>query len=333
MADTASSLPLRGRRQNAEGATPPAVLRRKLTVWQRVRRDKVMLLFCLPGLLYFLVFHYVPLLGYVTAFQDYQPYLGYANSAWVGLSNFATAFGEPDFWSAVGNTLTIALVELVFFFPVPIGLALLLNSVTSDRLRRFVQSVVYLPHFIGWVIIVSIFQQILGGAGVLPDLLDSVGLPRYDMMSDPDAFPWLLTLELAWKDSGWGTIIILAALLNIDKSLYEASAIDGAARFRRLWHVTLPGIAPVIVLLLILNLGQILSVGFEQILLQRDAVGPGAGEILDTYVYFHGIKDGSWGVSAAVGLVKAAIGTVLVLGANKLAHVFGHEGIYRGADR
>lgn len=292
-----------------------------------------MLLLTLPGLLYFLVFHYVPLLGYVVAFEDYQPYLGYLDSAWVGFANFAAAFADPAFWSATGNTLTIALVQLVFFFPVPVGLALLLNSIVSDKVRRFVQSVVYLPHFIGWVIIVSIFQQILGGAGVVPDLLGQLGLPRYDMTTDPAAFPWLLALQVMWKDAGWGTIIILAALLNIDRGLYEASAIDGAGRLRRLWHVTLPGISPVLILLLILNLGQILSVGFEQILLQRDAVGPGAGEVLDTYVYFHGIKDNDWGTSAAVGLVKAVIGTVLVLGANKFAHRLGHEGVYRGADR
>ncbi|WP_223280732.1 ABC transporter permease [Streptomyces antnestii] len=312
--------------------SPPQAVHR-LSLGQRLKRDKVMLLLTLPGLLYFVVFHYVPLLGYVVAFQDYQPYLGYLHSAWAGVSNFTSAFTDPAFWSATGNTLKIALVQLVFFFPVPIALALLLNSIVSDKVRRFVQSVVYLPHFIGWVIIVSIFQQILGGAGVLPDLLGQLGLPRYDMTTDPAAFPWLLTLQTAWKDAGWGTIIMLAALLNIDRGLYEASAIDGAGRARRLWHVTLPGISPVIILLLILNLGQILSVGFEQILLQRDAVGPGSGEVLDTYVYFHGIKNNDWGTSAAVGLVKAVIGTVLVLGANKFAHRLGHEGVYRGADR
>ncbi|MFJ8826858.1 ABC transporter permease [Streptomyces sp. NPDC102467] len=311
---------------------PPAVVLRK-TLWQRLKRDKVMLLLCLPGFLYFVVFHYVPLLGYMVAFQDYQPYLGYMHSAWTGLANFTNAFADPDFWSATGNTLEIALVQLVLFFPVPIGLALLLNSIVSDKLRRFVQSVVYLPHFIGWVIIVSIFQQILGGAGVVPDLLEAVGLPRYDMMTDPNAFPWLLALQVMWKDAGWGTIIVLAALLSIDRGLYEAAAMDGAARWRRFWHVTLPGLSPVIVLLLILNLGNILTVGFEQILLQRDAVGPGSGEVLDTYVYFHGIKDNQWGTAAAVGLVKAVIGTVLVIGANKFAHRLGHEGVYRGADR
>ncbi|MFF8380672.1 ABC transporter permease [Streptomyces sp. NPDC015661] len=310
---------------------PPAVHR--LSLRQRLRRDKVMLLLTLPGLLYFVVFHYVPLLGYVVAFQDYQPYLGYLHSAWAGVENFSSAFADRAFWSATGNTLKIALVQLVFFFPVPIALALLLHSIVSDRVRRFVQSVVYLPHFIGWVIIVSIFQQILGGAGVVPDLLGQLGLPRYDMTTDPDAFPWLLALQVAWKDAGWGTIIMLAALLNIDRGLYEASAIDGAGRWRRLWHVTLPGLSPVIVLLLILNLGQILSVGFEQVLLQRDAVGPDAGEVLDTYVFFHGIQNSEWGTAAAVGLVKAVIGTALVLGANTFAHRLGHEGVYRGADR
>ncbi|MFD8569454.1 ABC transporter permease [Streptomyces sp. NPDC057694] len=315
----------------APAPLPLAVPRK--TLWQRVKRDKVMLLLCLPGFLYFVVFHYIPLLGYMVAFQDYQPYLGYMHSAWTGLANFSAAFADPDFWSATGNTLTIALVQLVLFFPVPIGLALLLNSIVSDKLRRFVQSVVYLPHFIGWVIIVSIFQQILGGAGVVPDLLEAVGLPRYDMMTDPNAFPWLLALQVMWKDAGWGTIIVLAALLSIDRGLYEAAAMDGAARWRRFWHVTLPGLSPVLVLLLILNLGNILTVGFEQILLQRDAVGAGAGEVLDTYVYFHGIKDNQWGTAAAVGLVKAVIGTVLVIGANKFAHRLGHEGVYRGADR
>ncbi|WP_405774895.1 ABC transporter permease [Streptomyces sp. NBC_00859] len=332
MAETAPPLPLDKRRRKSKAPSPPAVARHRLSLWQRIKRDKVMLLLTLPGLLYFVVFHYIPLLGYMVAFQDYQPYLGYMHSAWTGFANFTEAFADPAFWSATVNTVEIAFVQLIFFFPIPIALALLLNSIVSDKLRRFIQSVVYLPHFIGWVIIVSIFQQVLGGAGLLPDLLGDLGLPRYDMMSDPNAFPWLIALQSIWKDAGWGTIIILAALLGIDKQQYEAAAIDGASRWRRLWHVTLPGIAPVIILLLILNLGQILSVGFEQILLQRDAVGPGSGEVLDTYVYYHGIKDNQWGISAAVGLVKAVVGTVLVLGANKFAHRLGHEGVYRGAD-
>ncbi|WP_206343595.1 ABC transporter permease [Streptomyces mesophilus] len=329
MTDTATRRPP-ARAVTASKPARPAG--RRLTLWQRVKRDKVMLLLTLPGLLYFLVFHYVPVLGFMVAFQDYEPYLGFMHSPWTGLDNFTAILDDPKFWSALGNTLLIAGIQLVFFFPLPIALALLLNSVMSDKIRRFVQSVVYLPHFIGWVIIVSLFQQILGGAGVVPDLLDSMGLPRYDMTTDPDAFPWLLTLQLLWKDAGWGTIIILAALLSIDRGLYEAAAIDGARAWRRLWHVTLPGIVPVIILLLILNLGMVLSVGFEQILLQRDAVGPDAGEVLDTYVYYHGVRDGQWGTASVVGLIKALVGTALVLGANKFAHRLGHEGVYRRGD-
>ncbi|GAA4098246.1 ABC transporter permease [Nonomuraea soli] len=311
----------------------PAVPEKKARppLHRRIWRDRVMLMLALPGLLYFLVFHYAPLFGYVVAFQDYQPYLGYLNSPWVGLQNFATVFSDSRFWDSIVNTLQITVTQLVLFFPAPIALALLLHSVMSEKIRRFVQSVVYLPHFIGWVIIVSIFQQILGGAGVLPDLLAGVGLPRWDMMTDPDTFPLLVTLQLLWKDAGWGTIIFLAALLSINQELYEAAAMDGAGRWRRLWHVTLPGITPIVILLLILNLGSILSVGFEQILLQRDAVGAEAGEVLDTFIYHYGVRDGQWGAAAAVGLFKAVVGAALVLGANKVAHLLGHEGVYRGA--
>ncbi|MEV4894475.1 ABC transporter permease subunit [Nonomuraea sp. NPDC055795] len=308
------------------GAAP-----RKLPLRERIRRDRVMLLLTLPGLVYFLLFHYAPLIGYVVAFKDYQPYVGFIDSPWIGLANFELVFGDSRFWTSVVNTLKITLTQLVLFFPAPIALALLLNSVISDKVRRFVQSVVYLPHFIGWVIIVSIFQQILGGAGALPNLLESVGLPRVDVMTNPDTFPLLVTLQVLWKDAGWGTIIFLAALLSINQELYEAAAMDGAGRWRRLWHVTLPGITPIIVLLLILNLGSILSVGFEQILLQRDAVGAESAEVLDTFVYFNGIQDGQWGPAAAVGLIKAIVGAALVLGANKVAHLLGHEGVYRGA--
>lgn len=309
-------------------STAPAVRGAGPGLAARLRRDRVMLLLVLPGFVFFVLFHYVPLLGNVIVFQDYQPYLGFRSSPWVGLSNFAV-FTEPDFYRALFNTVKFAVLQLVFFFPAPIALALLLNSIVSPRIRRFVQSVVYLPHFIGWVILISISQQLIGGTGLLPQVLGGLGLPRADLMTNPDFFPWLVTLQLVWKDAGWGTIIYLAALLAIDTAHYEAAAIDGADRWRRLWHVTLPGILPVTLLLLILNLGSILSVGFEQILLQRDAVGADAAEVLDTYVYFHGVLDGQWGAAAAVGLVKGVIGLVLILGANKLAHRFGHEGIYR----
>lgn len=294
----------------------------------RIRRDKVMLMLIAPGFLYFVVFHYVPLAGNVIAFLDYKPYLGFMDSIWVGFENFSAMFEDIAFWEALRNTLVITALQLALFFPVPICLALLLNSIMSNKIRKFVQSVVYLPHFIGWVIIVAVFSEVLGATGVVPHVLENLGLPRFDAMTTPEFFPFLVTIQSIWKDAGWGTIIFLAALMNVDQELYEAAAVDGASARHRLWHITLPGIMPVIILLLILNLGSILSVGFEQIVLQRDNVGPGAGEVLDTYVYFHGIQDGQWGPAAAVGLVKGIVGLVLVLGANKLAHFFGQEGIY-----
>lgn len=292
-----------------------------------------MLLMILPGFLYFVIFQYFPLPGNIIAFLDYQPYLGFFGSMWTGLENFAVAFTDPAFWYAFRNTLVITVLQLALFFPVPIFLALLLNSILSRGVKRFIQSVVYLPHFLGWVIIVSIFTQVLGATGVVPHLMDAIGLPRFDAMTTPETFPLLVTLQTMWKDSGWGTIIFLAALLNIDQELYEAAAVDGAGPWHRLWKITIPGIMPIVILLLILNLGNILSVGFEQIILQRNNVGPQAGEVLDTYVYFHGVQDGQWGPAAAVGLVKGVVGLTLVLGANKLAHLFGQEGVYSREDK
>lgn len=294
----------------------------------RLRRDRTMLLLVLPGFLYFVVFHWLPIPGNIIAFEDYQPYLGFVDSVWVGLDNFTAAFADPMFWAALRNTLVITLMQLVLFFPVPIALALILNSIMSPAIRRFVQSVVYLPHFLGWVIVISISTQILGATGVVPNLLDSMGLPRFSPMNSPEFFPVLVTLQLIWKDAGWGTIMFLAALANIDDELYEAAAVDGAGPWHRTWAITIPGIMPIVVLLLILNLGTALSVGFEQIVLQRDNVGAEAGEVLDTYVYFNGIVDGQWGTAAAVGLVKGVVGLFLVLGANKLAHRFGQDGVY-----
>ncbi|MEY9932799.1 putative aldouronate transport system permease protein [Catenulispora sp. GP43] len=317
----------RGRR------TAGTVARPSLTLWQRIKRDRVMLALMLPGFLYFAVFSYAPLFGYLAAFEDYQPYTGFVHSTWVGLQNFTDLFADQAFWSALSNTFVISLIQLILFFPAPIGLALLLNSVASARIRKFVQSVVYLPHFIGWVVIVSIFQEVLGPTGAMQHMMSAVGLPRFDFMSNPGFFPWLVAVQAIWKDCGWGTIIFLAALMAVDQGLYEAAAVDGAGRWRRFRSVTLPGIMPVVILLLILRLGTILSVGFEQILLQRDTVGAKAGEVLDTYVYYHGVATQQWGTAAAAGLIKAVVGLVLVLGANKLAHRFGQEGIYSRGDR
>jgi putative aldouronate transport system permease protein len=270
----------------------------------------------------------LPLLGNIIAFEDYLPFLGFFDSQFVGWANFQSMFSDAAFWQALSNTIIITLLQLVFYFPAPIALALLLQGVMSTKVRRIIQSVVYLPHFISWVIVVSLWQQVLGGSGIFVHTLRDLGLPAINVMTEPGLFKGLVTSQLIWKETGYATIIFLAALLNIEASLYEAAVMDGAGRWQRLVNITLPGILNVVILLLILRLGLALSVGFEQILLQRNAVGPAAGEVLDTYVYFKGIVGGQWGVTAAAGLIKGIFGTILVIGANKLAHRMGQEGVY-----
>jgi len=313
--------------QAPTGATAAARSPRGPSVWRRIVRDRWMYLFILPGLVYFLTFVYLPLLGNVIAFQDYSPFLGFSDSPWVGLDNFERLFSDPDFRVALRNTLVIDALLLIFAFPAPLLLALLLNSLISEPIKRAIQSIVYLPHFLSWVIIISLWQQVFGGAGFINQLLRNQGLDTINVMANPDLFKPLVVFQAIWRDVGWGTIIFLAALTKIDVQLYEAAVTDGANGWRRLRDVTLPGIRSVIVLLLILRLGSLLTVGFEQFFLQRNAVGPGAAEVLDTFVYFRGIQGGDWGFATAVGLVSGVVGAILIFTANWLAKRFGEEGI------
>jgi putative aldouronate transport system permease protein len=293
----------------------------------RFWRERWMYILALPGVLYFGLFQYLPMLGNIIAFQDYSPFLGFFDSPWVGFSNFTRIFSDPDIGVVISNTLIISFLQVVFAFPVPIALALMLNAVSRDWFKRALQSVLYLPHFISWVIILSIFQQILGGDGLVNRLIRGMGGQPVEILTNPDFFKPMVVLQVIWKDSGWGTIIFLAALSTIDTTLYEAAVLDGANKWRRIWHITLPGIRSVIVLLLILKLGDILDTGFEQIFLQRQAVGFEAAEVLDTFVYFRGIQAGDWGYSAAVGLVKGLIGLIMIVAANKIAKKLGEEGL------
>jgi putative aldouronate transport system permease protein len=300
-----------------------------LTWRDRLRRDRTLVLMVLPAVLLLIVFNYVPMLGSVTAFQSYDIYNGFLHSPWTGLATFERLFGDPIFWSAFWNTLAISAVQLILFFPVPIVLALLLDSVMSRRLRSLVQSVVYLPHFFSWVLVVTVFQQMLGGAGLVNSLLRQNGLHPFTIMTNPGLFKLLVTSQVIWKEAGWGIIVFLAALATINPSLYEAAAADGAGRWRRMWHITLPGIRGVAVLLLVLRLGNALTVGFEQMLIQRDAVGRGAAEVLDTYSYYYGIVNGNFSLGAAAGLLKGVMSLVLIVAANRVAHAFGEDGVYR----
>ena len=325
-----ASDPLRDRA--ARKASPSGSLPARKIGWRtRLGRDRSLLIMVVPAVGLLVVFAYVAMLGNIIAWQDYSPYTGFINSPFVAWANFERVFSNPLFLDAVRNTLTITAFQLVFFFPIPIALALLLNSVMSPRLRTAIQSVVYLPHFFSWVLVVTLFQQMLGGAGLVSQTLRQHGYSGFDLMTNPHSFLVLITMQSVWKDAGWGIIIFLAALGTVSPELYEAAAVDGANRWRRIWHITLPALRSVILLLLILRLGDSLTVGFEQLILQRASVGPGVSEVIDTYVYYQGVVNGDWGFAAAAGLVKGVVSLALVLGANRLAHVFGEAGVYQKA--
>ncbi|MFF4119092.1 ABC transporter permease [Streptomyces sp. NPDC001714] len=295
----------------------------------RIRRDKTLLMMTVPSIALLLVFNYAPLFGLATAFQDYDPLIGVWHSQWVGFDQFRQLFHDPQFWDSLKNTIYLSFVQLILFFPIPIVLALLLNTVLSMRVRNFIQSVVYLPHFFSWVLTITIFQQMLGGAGLLNQYLRSHDMSTWDIMTNPHTFALLVTGQAVWKEAGWGIIVFLAALAGINSELYEAAAADGAGRWRRMWHITLPGMRGVIVLMLVLRLGNALSVGFEQFLIQRDAVGHSSADVLDTFSFYYGITTNNYSYGAAAGLFKSVISLLLIWGANKLAHAFGEDGLYR----
>jgi len=307
----------------------------RLSFRLRFRRDRTLLLMTLPAVLLVLVFNYVPILGNIVAFQDYDPYLSdngvvaMFQSPWVGFDQFERVFADSEFWHAVQNTFVLFFLQLVLYFPIPVLLALLINSVIRPRVRAVAQAIVYLPHFFSWVLVVTVFQQIFGGAGIIAQTLADHGHTGFDVMTDPGAFKYLVTVQTIWKDAGWGIIVFLAALSSVSNDLYEAAAMDGAGRWRRMWHITLPALRPVIALLLVLRVGDALTVGFEQLLLQRQAVGVEASEVLDTYVWWNGIRNQDFSYAAAAGLIKGLVGLTLVLVANKVAHLMGEQGVYK----
>lgn len=331
-ADTTETAP---RAADAPGEGPGSKRSGRLSLRLRFRRDRTLILMTLPAVALVLVFNYIPILGNVVAFQEYDPYVsdnGFVamlESPWVGVEQFERIFADSAFWDAVRNTLVLFGLQLVLFFPIPIVLALLINSVIRPRIRAVSQAVLYLPHFFSWVLVITVFQQIFGGAGIIAQTLRQHGYEGFDLMTDPGIFKFLVTAEGVWKDAGWGIIVFLAALASVSPDLYEAAAMDGAGRWRRMWHVTLPALRPVIALLLVLRVGDALTVGFEQILLQRDAVGPGASEVLDTYVWWNGVRNQDFSYAAAAGLIKGLVSVALVLAANKVAHFMGEQGVYK----
>jgi putative aldouronate transport system permease protein len=294
-----------------------------------VRKNKFLCLLALPGLLYFLIFKYMPMWGVIISFQDYSPYMGFAGSKWVGFEHFQRFFGNPDFWLLFRNTMAISVLNLLFFFPLPIVLSLLLNEVGKPVFKKAFQSVVYLPHFLSWVIIAGItFLMLSQSEGMVNKLLEALKLDKIDFLTNPKFFWMLLTLQSIWKEAGWGTIIFLAAIAGIDPQLYEAARMDGASRLQQVLNITLPSIKNIIFILFILRLGNILDVGFEQVFLMLNGAVSKVGEVFDTYVYRVGIQQAQFSYSTAVGLFKSVVGFILVVSANQLAKKFGEEGVY-----
>lgn len=307
---------------------PPSVnVYRKLKL-KRILRNRWLYLMMLPGILYFIIFKYIPMYGVLLAFKNYQPFLGFMKSEWVGMKHFARFFSDPLFWMLLKNTFILAGYNILFFFPLPIILALMLNELKSEGYKKWIQTLVYIPHFMSWVVIVSIvYLFFTTEGGLVNEAIAAVGGEKIQFLLSPGWFRTFITGEVMWKETGWGTIIFLAALAGVDTQLYEAARMDGAGRWRQLWHITLPAIKSTIVILLILRLGNFLDTGFEQIWLSINSLNRPVGEVFDTYVYSIGIAQGQYSYSSAVGLFKSIVGLVLVFGSNFLAKRFGEEGI------
>ncbi len=310
-------------------AAPTPVRRRPGWRGWAIWRHRTLYLMAVPGIIYFLVFKYAPMGGLIMAFQNYSPYLGVFGSPWVGFEHFVRFFTEDTFVMLLGNTVFLSLLLLVFSFPIPIILALLLNEVRQKAFQRTVQTVIYLPHFMSWVIVVSLFYVLFTtDGGSINNLIVAAGGEPVPFLTDPN---WLRPMYVAqeiWKTAGWGTIVYLAAMTAVDLQLYEAAEIDGAGRWRQTWHITLPAIRPTIVVMFILSIGDFLELGFEHMFLVLNSLNREVGEIFDTYVFTTGIQNGQMSYAAAVGLFKGLVGLLLVIAANKLAKRFGEEGVY-----
>ncbi|AGX06358.1 MULTISPECIES: sugar ABC transporter permease [Bacillus] len=301
--------------------------------WGRTKRkmwnDRYLILLIMPGILFFLVYRYIPMAGLLLAFKDYSPFRGFADSPWAGLKYFYLIFEDKEVIRVIWNTLQISMLQIIFAFPISIILALMLNELRNQFFKRFLQSIVYLPHFLSWVVVIGITVIFLRSEGLVNNFLSGAfGMEAIPFLTDPGWFKPLIVLQIIWKESGWGTIIFLAALSGISPHLYEAAVMDGASRWRQIWHITLPALKSTIIILLILRLGTVMDSGFEQIFLMLNPFNMESGNVLDTFVYFKGIQQANYSFATAVGLFKGIVGLVLVVLANRLAKRFGEEGLY-----
>lgn len=288
--------------------------------WKKKRQEIPFHLMLIPGVILTLIFSYVPIAGIVIAFQKFQPAKGIFNSKWIGFENFEYMLNMPNFASVLWNTVFIAVMKIVAGLVVPIIVALLLNEVGNAFFKRTVQTIIYFPHFLSWVILGGIVIDILSpSGGIVNQFLGLFGIEPIFFLGDERWFPYTLVISDVWKTFGYGTIVYLAALTGIDQHLYEAAVVDGANRWKQTLHVTLPGMMPIITLMTVLSLGDVLNAGFEQVFNLYSPMVYSTGDIIDTFVYRIGLIDAQYGVATAVGLFKSVIAFGLIVLSNKLA--------------
>ncbi|TYP76385.1 ABC transporter permease [Paenibacillus methanolicus] len=308
---------------------PAASRTGKAAGWRTFYRNRWFYLMMVPGLAYYALFHYAPMAGTLIAFQDFNLMKGIWGSPWVGWDNFRIIFDNPEFWPLIRNTLLISLYKIVGNLIPDVLLALMLNEVRHRWFKSLVQTITYGPYFLSWVIVYGlVFSFLSPGSGLISTFVRDAGWGQIDLMTNQDFFRPMLVLTEIWKTTGFGAIIYLAALASINQELYEAAVVDGAGRWRQLWHVTLPGIRDVFVLMLILKVGGILDAGFDQVFIFLNARVYEVGDIVDTWVYRYGFERLEFGVAAAMGVFKSVVGLIFVLGANKLAKKVGGNGLW-----
>jgi len=282
----------------------------------------------LPGLVYFFLFHYLPLWGLIIAFKDYKPFLGFNASDWVGLAHFDRLFADRSFWRALSNSLIINIYQLISGFLVPVILGLLLNEVRHRRYKQGIQTVLFLPHFLSWVIIYGITFSLFSYTGIVNACLNVLGVEAKTFLLEPSLFRPMIMLQQVWRDAGWGSIIILAALSGINPQLYEAAIVDGANRRQQFRHVTFPGIRSVLSILLVIQLGRALYTGFEQIYVMQTPLNYSVSDVIETYSYRTGILNANLSYATAIGLFQSVVGVLLVVAANWVVNKLGEEGIW-----
>lgn len=295
---------------------------------REIYRKRSLYLFVLPAVVFYLVFSYSPMYFLQIAFRDYRITRTVEESTWAGLKYFRQLFTSASFWQALNNTLSISVAKLIFFWPLPIIMALMLNEITNQRAKKLYQTIIYLPHFISWVVISGIIYNLTAMPdGLFNRIIVMLGGKPLVIMGEPGLFQPILVISEIWKESGWGTIIYLAALTRISSELYEAARMDGASRFAQIWHISLPGIKDIVIVMLILRVGNILSVGFEQVLVLQNEMVMRVGDTLDTFVWRIGLKESRFSYATAAGLFKAVVATVLIFTSDRISKRFGESGL------